>query len=115
MNRFEIKIEEEAEKVPFATWDPDDGEGRGTKYPKYAAPMKVTLEEGDMLYLPALWPVFHLTSGAKLTQTRYHKVSQSCSEEGICVAVNYWFDMEFSGSFYPLCNFARSVGNAALT
>jgi len=22
---------------------------------------------------------------------RYHKVSQSCSDDGICVAVNYWY------------------------
>lgn len=29
------------------------------------------------------------TGSAKLD--RYHKVSQSCSEEGICVAVNYWY------------------------
>jgi len=25
------------------------------------------------------------------------------------------YDMEWGGSFYPLCNFARSVGIAALT
>lgn len=61
---------------------------------------------------------------------RYHKVSQSCSEDGICVAVNYWYakydesshmtpvnlakafhryDMEFSGPLYPATSFVRSV------
>lgn len=50
----------------------------------------------------------------KLTGIRYHKVSQSCSDEGICCAVNYWYDLEFSGSFWPLCGFARSVGLLAL-
>jgi len=92
---LEIK-EEDGDKVPFATWDPEEGDRGGdryeTKYSKYAETMRVTLRKGDMLYLPALW---------------YHKVSQSCSDEGICCAVNYWYDMNFGGSFYPLCNFAK--------
>lgn len=72
--------EEDGENVVWACWDPDSSEGdddtgRG-KYEKLARPMRVTLEEGDMLYLPRLW---------------YHKVSQSCGEEGICCAVNYWY------------------------
>ncbi|KUJ22207.1 phospholipase A2 [Mollisia scopiformis] len=100
----ELKIEEDGgESVPFAAWDPDAEPGseewRGTKYSKYAEPIRVGLRKGDMLYLPALW---------------YHKVSQSCSEEGICCAVNYWHDMEFGGSFYPLCDFVRSTAKAAL-
>lgn len=48
-----------------------------------------------MLYLPALW---------------YHKVSQSCDGEGICCAINYWYDMEFSGSFWSMASFVRGVG-----
>jgi jumonji domain-containing protein 7 len=55
---LEIK-EEEGDKVPFATWDPDEGDCGGdvyeTKYSKYATPVGVTLQKGDMLYLPALW------------------------------------------------------------
>ena len=39
-------------------------------------PIRITIKEGEMLYLPALW---------------YHKVSQSCET----VAVNYWYDMRF--------------------
>ena len=67
---------EGGDKVPFATWDPDFPEENGPEYSQYATPIRVTLGEGDMLYLPALW---------------YHKVLQSCSEEGICCAVNYWY------------------------
>jgi jumonji domain-containing protein 7 len=50
---FEMR-KEEGEKVPFATWDPDSEED-GTRYSDLVRPVRVTLEEGDMLYLPALW------------------------------------------------------------
>ncbi|KAI0201247.1 phospholipase A2 [Astrocystis sublimbata] len=85
---------EQSPKIPFATWDPEAPELNATSYSHLAEPMRVTLEPGDMLYLPAMW---------------YHKVSQSCSKDGICVAVNYWYDMEFSGPLYTLCSFVRNV------
>ena len=98
-------------KVPFATWDPDtssgvEGEGiEGGKYEDLVKQMivRVTLDPGDMLYLPTQWygfsslpfqPHNQNTSRKQLTMrysTRYHKVSQRCSEEGICCAVNYWY------------------------
>ncbi|KAI1822883.1 phospholipase A2 [Xylaria intraflava] len=71
-----LRLDEAADgNIPFATWDPDKPDVRATSYSHLAEPMRISLEPGDMLYLPAMW---------------YHKVSQSCSEEGICVAVNYW-------------------------
>jgi jumonji domain-containing protein 7 len=70
-----LELEDGVDPVPFATWDPDRPEERATRYSPLARPMRVTLDPGDMLYLPAMW---------------YHKVSQSCLEDGICVAVNYW-------------------------
>ncbi|OCL12409.1 Clavaminate synthase-like protein [Glonium stellatum] len=95
LNDLVVSLDEPEENVPFATWDPDLPDQRPTPFSKYSRPLRVTLDEGDMLYLPALW---------------YHKVSQSCSSEGICCAVNYWYDLDFSGSFWSLCSFTRAVG-----
>ncbi|KAI4862135.1 putative pla2g4b [Hypoxylon rubiginosum] len=97
-NRLRLRAEDRGDRVPFAVWDPDVPDVRATKYSHLARPLRVTLNPGDMLYLPAMW---------------YHKVTQSCSEEGICVAVNYWYDMEFSGPLYPLTSFVRSLGSQA--
>ncbi|SPO00674.1 related to phospholipase [Cephalotrichum gorgonifer] len=81
---------EEGEGSPFPTWDPDgvsvggreggDGEGeevKGGEFEDVVQPLRVTLDPGDMLYLPAMW---------------YHKVAQSCrdDDEGFVLAVNYW-------------------------
>ncbi|KAL2135210.1 hypothetical protein VTI74DRAFT_9416 [Chaetomium olivicolor] len=95
--RLELVMEEGEEEVPFAIWDPDRPRDNATRYSALAQPMRVTLEPGDMLYLPCMW---------------YHKVSQSCSPEGVCIAVNYWYDMDFSGPLYPLSAFVRSVSNS---
>jgi jumonji domain-containing protein 7 len=95
MEDMKVEIDKPVQYVPFATWDPDEPEINATAYSKYSRPMRVTLEEGDMLYLPALW---------------YHKVGQSCNAEGVCVAVNYWYDLDFAGGFWSMAGFVRSVG-----
>ena len=69
------KLDDPPSSVPFATWDPDIPKVRTTEFSSLSRPLRVTLEPGDLLYLPALW---------------YHKVKQSCSNEHVCVAVNYW-------------------------
>lgn len=92
---LQARVDDPEEYVPFATWDPDAPAQNATPYSQFSQPLRVTLDEGDMLYLPALW---------------YHKVSQSCNKEGICCAVNYWYDLDFSGGFWSMANFVRSAG-----
>lgn len=65
-----------SETVPCATWDPDEPNERATSLSALAPRINVSLDEGDILYLPAMW---------------YHKVSQTCCDEGYSCAVNYWY------------------------
>ena len=69
------RLDSPAEQVPFAIWDPDEPERNKTRFSHLVAPLRVTLEAGDILYLPALW---------------YHKVSLSCGTDTFCCSVNYW-------------------------
>ena len=41
--------------VPFAIWDPDHPEQDQTLFSCLSRPLRVTLNPGDLLYLPALW------------------------------------------------------------
>ena len=53
-----LQMDPDAETVPFATWDPDDPEKNTTLFSCFAKPLRVTLNPGDMLYLPAMWSVY---------------------------------------------------------
>ncbi|OAP64219.1 hypothetical protein AYL99_00191 [Fonsecaea erecta] len=108
--QFRIVMDDDAEKdwvldddqdttncIPWIPIDPlAPPPAPSTRYPyyKHARPLTVTVSEGEILYLPAGW---------------FHHVSQECgvweSDEGDggesvvapCIAVNYWFDMDYSG------------------
>ncbi|KAK4899453.1 hypothetical protein LTR27_003186 [Elasticomyces elasticus] len=94
---LEVQLDEAAERIPVATWDPDEPEQRTTPYSHLAKPLRVTLREGDMLYLPSMW---------------YHKVSQRIGDEGFVCAVNYWYDMDFAGNHWAQTAFIRDVYQA---
>lgn len=59
--------------------------------------MSVTLERGDVLYLPALW---------------YHKVSQTVStdrEAPLAVAINWWYDLAYDSPTWTLARLVRKM------
>ncbi|ETI27256.1 hypothetical protein G647_09939 [Cladophialophora carrionii CBS 160.54] len=83
--------------IPIDPFNPPPPSSDTHPYYKYARPLTVTVEEGQILYLPAGW---------------FHHVTQECgqwedrAEDGNgnlrvvpapCVALNYWFDMDYSG------------------
>ncbi|KAJ9605876.1 hypothetical protein H2200_009725 [Cladophialophora chaetospira] len=81
-------------RIPWIPIDPlNPPPASSTQYPyyKHARPLTLTVNEGEILYLPAGW---------------FHHVSQECgqweAEDGTltaapCIAVNYWFDMDYGG------------------
>ncbi|KAI9023501.1 cupin-like domain-containing protein [Phycomyces nitens] len=64
------------------------------KYPRFrnAKPLVISVQEGDMLYLPALW---------------FHHVLQD-GDKGV-IAVNYWYDMEYTNSLFPTMGLFRDL------
>ncbi|GAA5844672.1 hypothetical protein JCM5353_001495, partial [Sporobolomyces roseus] len=66
-----------------------------SKHPRYslARPMKVKLNKGDMLYLPAMW--FHHVS-----QTPDYFNPQKKEGTKAAIAVNWWTDMKYEGPFW---------------
>ena len=72
------KLQEPPQCVPVPLLDPDDKNHMSGILTSLLKPMSVTLNEGDMMYLPAMW---------------YHKVSQSSGNENFSCSINYWFGM----------------------
>lgn len=70
--------------VPWVQVDPDNPDFEKFPLFKHASPIKVRVEQGDVLYLPSLW---------------YHKVKQENDSQGKCIAVNFWYDMKFDARY----------------
>ena len=87
--KFSIKILEDEPKIPWIEVNPLKPDLE--KFPEYknAHPLKLRLNSGDVLYLPSLW---------------FHHLQQSHG----CVAVNFWYDMEFDSKFNYF-NFIKNV------
>ncbi|KAL0579685.1 hypothetical protein V5O48_002315 [Marasmius crinis-equi] len=58
--------------------------------PSDAHPIHITVEKGDTLYLPAGW---------------WHHVRQ----DGVTIALNWWYDMEMRGMNWVLLSFLRTL------
>jgi jumonji domain-containing protein 7 len=54
-NGMQLEMDSDTASVPFAIWDPDRPEQNATRFSHLARPLRVTLNPGDMLYLPAMW------------------------------------------------------------
>ncbi|KAJ9660799.1 hypothetical protein H2198_002338 [Neophaeococcomyces mojaviensis] len=83
-------------RIPWIALDPSRlREQLIAEHPMYehSSPRVVTVREGEILYLPSGW---------------YHHVRQECGtwhEDGSpapCIAVNYWYDMEYDGEKYVM-------------
>ena len=88
---FSIEEIEDAPEIPWIAIDPLNPDLE--TYPDFqnAHPVRITLKAGDVLYLPSLW---------------FHHLRQSHG----CIAVNFWYDMEFDGKFNYF-NFINEIKN----
>ena len=79
---FEIRLDDGGGWVPWCEVDPLFPDLQ--KHPEFvnASPVAVDLDAGDSIYIPSLW---------------YHRVSHN--HEGPSIAINYWYDMEFSPTY----------------
>ena len=84
-NGFDVEMSEE--EIPWL--DPDSSDRQ---------PITVTLHEGECLYLPALW---------------FHEVAQEPDNEGLVIAVNYWYDLDYAGPKWRDWQFIRKVAMCA--
>ena len=78
-------------KLPWIAIDPLNPDLKEFPSYKNAHPMKLRLNAVDVLYLPSLW---------------FHHLQQSHG----CIAVNFWYDMEFDSKFNYF-NFDKDVTN----
>ncbi|WVR06473.1 hypothetical protein IAU60_003504 [Kwoniella sp. DSM 27419] len=69
-----------------------------TSFPYRVRPIRVTLNEGETLYLPAGW---------------WHRVEQAETDHGIVAAVNYWYTAEIHPQAYAYERFARRIARLA--
>jgi len=81
---WSIQIEHDSEKVPWISVDPENADLN--KFPSFASasPVIVDVNEGETLFLPALW---------------LHQVSHPLAKE-ITIAVNSWRDYDMMSSNY---------------
>ena len=77
------------EDAPPVRWSAVDPRPTSTAvseqlHPALPKPLTVTVRSGEVLYLPSLW---------------HHFVEQEGGPDGVCIAVNFWYDMAFDAKF----------------
>uniref|UniRef100_A0A8I6YHL6 JmjC domain-containing protein n=2 Tax=Hordeum vulgare subsp. vulgare TaxID=112509 RepID=A0A8I6YHL6_HORVV len=99
--KLKLEMEEPERVVPWSSVDPypaspEEMAAEASSCPLYfkgPMPIRCTVRAGEMLYLPSMW---------------FHHVSQSPGPNGLTIAVNYWYDMQFDIK-YAYFNFLRSL------
>ncbi|ORX96867.1 hypothetical protein K493DRAFT_314303 [Basidiobolus meristosporus CBS 931.73] len=81
---FKIKPEVPETMVPWISLDPNNVDLQKFPRYRYAHPLVVHVNPGDMMYLPSMW---------------YHHVAQREDLDGRVLAVNYWYDVEYGTPF----------------
>lgn len=112
---FSIKKTIPELKIPWIPIDPTSPNFELYARFKHAKPITITLQAGDMLYLPSLW--FHRVSqqsGPRSNTNNQEPEGEEAEEEEegekeveAAIAVNWWFDMEMQGSHWCLNQFIR--------
>nr|CAJ26373.1 putative phospholipase [Brachypodium sylvaticum] len=98
---LKLEMEEPERIVPWSSVDPNPSSpeemaAQVSSFPLYfegPRPIRCTVRAGEVLYLPSMW---------------FHHVSQSPGPNGLTIAVNYWYDMQFDIK-YAYFNFLRSL------
>ena len=73
----------------------EGGQGSSGSTPAAPEPIVLTVRPGEVLYLPSLW---------------HHFVEQCPGPDGVCIAVNFWYNMAFDAKF-AYYNFAEKLGD----
>ncbi|ETN46133.1 uncharacterized protein HMPREF1541_00317 [Cyphellophora europaea CBS 101466] len=97
VSRFEVDLDPDGE-IPWVDHDP-----LSISSEEVGKMRIVTVQPGQMLYLPAGW---------------YHHVSQECGtwDDGSfapCIAINYWFDMDYEGEKFVMRQLMSRLVNLA--
>jgi peptidyl-lysine (3S)-dioxygenase / protease len=87
-NQSKLRLEPSPASTPLVRWSSVSDPLEASQMPSGACPVQITLEPGEMLYLPAAW---------------WHYVQQS----GLTIALNWWYDMEPRGMGWVWQNFLR--------
>ncbi|KAA1076060.1 hypothetical protein PGT21_033432 [Puccinia graminis f. sp. tritici] len=83
----------EEQIVPWIPIDPLEPDHNTYPRFRFARSMSVTLHQGDLFYLPSLW--FH------------HVQAHRTTPNGLIIACNWWYDMNYEGAHYALFSYLR--------
>lgn len=105
-NGWAAKPDNPPTQVPWLSVDPFQPDLQSCPRFKQAQGFEVHLHKGDVLYLPALW--FHAVK-----QTTGSGPSSSAGDgQDLAIAVNWWFDMDYSSPVWTLHGLVRKLSKA---